>query len=82
MSGSDEGVRLLGPDLAARVQALAERYGVNAADILRDALEMGRSLAWQEEWFKRLEEGVASAERGDFADEGEIEAVLNRYKRT
>jgi predicted transcriptional regulator len=70
----------LSPDLSARVDALAKRRGTSRAEIIRDALELGRSLDWQEEWLRRVEAGIAAAEKGDFVDDAEIFALLSKYR--
>ncbi len=72
----------IAPDLLARVDALAARTTMSRDEIIRDALENGRSLAWQEEWLRRIEEGKAAADKGDFASPEELERVLNKYRPT
>ncbi len=72
----------LSPDLLARVDALAARTTMTREQIIRDALENGRSLAWQEEFLRRIEAGKAAADRGEFASPGDIERVLNKYRPT
>ena len=37
------------------------------------------SLAWQERWSAGVQDGIDDANRGDFADEDDIAAVLNRF---
>lgn len=68
------------PALVRRVDALVARTTLSRADILREALEEGRSLAWQEEWLRRVEAGNAAADRGDFATAEEIQRVLDKYR--
>ena len=72
--------QILSPDLMARVDALAARTTMTREEIIREALENGRSLAWQEEFVRRVEEGKAAADRGDFASPEEIERVLDKYR--
>lgn len=72
----------LAPDLMARVDALAARTTMTREEIVRDALENGRSLVWLEEWVASIEEGLAAAERGDFATDEEMELVLGKHRRT
>lgn len=38
-------------------------------------------LVWQEKWIAGVREGIEDADRGDFASEEEILAVLNRYRQ-
>lgn len=70
----------LAPDLSERVVALAARRGTSQDEILRDALEHGRSLDWQEEWLRRVEQGVAAADAGDFLDDAEMSALFAKYR--
>ena len=76
--------------LAEKLCELAAAHGVqvdfthpaNAALPIQDgnvAYDDPRSLAWQEKWVEGVEAGLADAERGDFAGEEEIAAVLNKY---
>lgn len=66
-------------DISRRIDSLVERSNLSRDQIVEDALAQGRSLAWQEQWVAGVLEGLAEADRGDFADDAEIEAVLNRY---
>jgi len=66
-------------DLSRRIDLLAERSKLTRGQIIEDALAHGRSLAWQERWIAGVEAGLAEADRGDFATEEEIAAVLNKY---
>ena len=71
----------ISPELMARVDALAARTAMTRAEIIREALEHGRSLAWQEEFLRRIEAGKAAADRGDFASDEDVARVLNKYRR-
>lgn len=66
-------------DISRRIDSLVERSNLSRDQIVEDALAQGRSLAWQEQWVAGVLEGLAEADRGDFANDAEIEAVLNRY---
>ena len=66
-------------DISRRIDSLVERSNLSRDQIVEDALAQGRSLAWQEQWVTGVLEGLAEADRGDFADDADIEAVLNRY---
>lgn len=68
-------------DLSRRIDRLTERSKLTRGQIIEDALAHGRSLAWQERWIAGVEAGLAEAEKGDFAAEEEIAAVLNKYGR-
>jgi len=65
-------------DMSHRIDSLVERSNLSRDQIVEDAPSQGRSLAWQEQWVSGLTEGLAEADRGEFASEAEIEAVLNR----
>jgi predicted transcriptional regulator len=66
-------------DISRRIDSLVERSSLSRDQIVEDALARGRSLAWQEQWVSGVMEGLAEAERGEFASEAEIETVLNKY---
>jgi predicted transcriptional regulator len=66
-------------DISRRIDSLVERSNLSRDQIVEDALAQGRSLAWQEQWVAGVLEGLAQADRGDFADDADIKAVLNRY---
>lgn len=66
-------------DLDRRINVLAERSTLTRGQIIEDALAHGRSLAWQERWIAGVQAGIDDAERGNFASEEEIAAVLTKY---
>ena len=68
------------PELQNRVAAIATRLGKTSADVIADALEYGHSIAWQEQFFEAVSEGVAAANRGEFATSDELERVRNKYR--
>lgn len=67
-------------DLSSRIDALAARLETSPSEIIRDALEHGHSVAWQEEWLRRVEMGIAAANSGDFVDEADIAALLAKHR--
>ncbi len=67
-------------DLAARIDALAARSNLSASDIVRDALENGRSIEWQERFLEKVALAIEEADRGAFANSQDIERVLNKYR--
>lgn len=69
------------PEMRARVEAIATRFGVNPAEIVADALENGHSLAWQEMYLEKVAAGLKAADQGDFATDEEIAAVRSKYRR-
>lgn len=68
-------------DLSRRLDSLAERASMTRAQIIEDALSHGRSLAWQEKWIAGLVAGLEDADRGNFATDEEIAAVLNKFSQ-
>jgi predicted transcriptional regulator len=66
-------------DISRRIDSLVERSNMSRDQIVEDALSQGRSLAWQEQWVSGVMEGLAEADRGEFVNEAEIEAVLTKY---
>lgn len=61
---------------------LAARSNLTRGQIIEDALSHGRTLAWHEKWIAGVQAGIEDADRGDFASEEEIAAVLNKFSRT
>jgi predicted transcriptional regulator len=82
MTKKSDTISLEDADLARRVDALVARTTLSREDIVREALEEGRSLAWQEEWLRRIEAGKTAADKGDLAAAEEIDRVLNKYRPT
>jgi predicted transcriptional regulator len=68
-------------DLNRRIEMLTSRSTLTRDQIIEDALSHGRSLAWQEKWVAGVQAGIEAADRGDFANEEEIAAVLNKYSQ-
>lgn len=66
-------------DLERRIDQLTARSSLTRGQIIEDALARGRSLAWHERWVAGVQEAIAEADRGDFATEEEIAAVLGKY---
>lgn len=69
-------------DLSQRIDALVASTSLTRGQIIEDALAHGRSLAWQEQWAKGVQEGIEAADAGRFATEEDIAAVLNKYSRS
>lgn len=65
--------------ISRRIDSLVERSNLSRDQIVEDALAQGRSLAWQEQWVAGVLEGLAEADRGEFASEAEIEAVSRAW---
>lgn len=66
-------------DISRRIDSLVERSNLSRDQIVEDALAQGRSLAWHEQWVIGVLEGLAEAERGEFASEAEIDAVCRAW---
>lgn len=75
-NGSD-----ISDDLNRRIETLTKRSTLTRSQIIEDALSHGRSLAWQEKWIAGVQDGLEDAERGNFASEEEIAAVLSKYNQ-
>jgi len=69
----------ISPELAQRIDALATQTSTTRARIIEDALN-GQSLAWQEEYARRVQDGAEAADRGDFATDAEMDAVFDKYR--
>jgi len=70
---------VISADLSRRIDAVAARSSMTRGQIIEDALAHGRSLAWHEKWIAGVQEGIAEAERGEFASDEELAAVLGKY---
>lgn len=70
----------IAPELQARVDAIAARSSLSAAEIVADALENGHSLEWQERFLDKVIAGIEAADRGEFAGRADVERVLNKYR--
>ncbi len=66
-------------DIDQRIDYVAAQTNLTRSQIVEEALSFGRSLAWQEQWIAGVKAGIADADKGDFASEDEIAAVLGRY---
>ena len=69
-------------ELRKRVEAIATRSNLTASEVIADALERGYSLEWQERFLAKVEQGLRSAENGDFASADEMRAVAEKYRPT
>ena len=67
-------------ELQARVDAIARRSGLSASQVVADALAKGYSLEWQERFLDKVAAGVEAADSGDFATDGDMARVLNKYR--
>ena len=67
-------------ELRARVEAIAARSSLSASEIIADALQHGHSLDWQERFLDKVAQGMASADRGEFASPDELARVVNKYR--
>ena len=72
----------LTPELRARVESIAARSTLSAAEVVADALENGHSLEWQERFIAKVANAIEAADRGDFASAAEVESVKNKYRPT
>ncbi|BDA82619.1 hypothetical protein Sa4125_01610 [Aureimonas sp. SA4125] len=70
----------ISPELRARVDAIAARSARSFAEVIEDALQNGHSLQWQGHFLDKVAEGIAAADRGDFASPDEVQRVLNKFR--
>ena len=77
MDKEDDGM-VADPELMRRVDALVARTTLSRDDIINEALR--GYLDWQEDFAQRVLEGIAAAERGDFADDKDIERVFAKHR--
>ena len=68
------------PELQSRIDAIAGRSSLSPSEVVKDALENGHSLAWQERFLDKVSRGVAQADAGQFASQSDKERVLNKYR--
>lgn len=67
----------LDDEILRSLDRLAERTERSRAELVRDALQDFLALqSWQ---FQKIEEGIAAAERGDFASDDEIARIAAKY---
>lgn len=67
----------LDDEILHSLDRLAERTERSRAEIVRHALQDFLALqSWQ---FQKIEEGIAAAERGDFASDDEIARIAAKY---
>ena len=64
------------PELEARLTDLATTQGRNPGELLQDAL--ARCLEDESQFLEAVERGIAAAQRGDFIDEEEMDARVER----
>lgn len=65
------------PDIRAGLHALAEEIHRPEADMLNEALA---AFLAHERWaIARMREGLAQAERGEFAPDEEVHALFDRF---
>lgn len=68
------------PEMQRRVTNIAQKSGLSETQVIIDALEHGHSLDWQESFHEKIRQGIAAADRGDFATEAEIDRVRQKYR--
>jgi predicted transcriptional regulator len=66
------------PALLRRVEALTARTQMSRDEIVNEALR--GYLDWQEDFVRRVQDGIDAADRGDFASEEDVERVFNKYR--
>jgi predicted transcriptional regulator len=67
-------------DLKARIDAIAARSRLSAAEVVADALENGHSIEWQERFLDKVAQGIDAADRDEFASPAELARIVNKYR--
>ena len=63
----------------ARLRQLAENTGRDQSELAREAFQ--QYLDVQEWQINGIREALAAADRGEFADDAEIEAIFDKYAK-
>lgn len=66
-------------DLKARIETYAQMTGRSKSHVAMEAL--AEYLDWRTPQIANLKEAIAAADRGEFATEGEVEAVMQRHAK-
>lgn len=66
----------LDAELQGKLSHLASRLGRKEVDVVQDALE--RYIEYETDFLEAVERGIAAADRGEFVDQDEVEARLER----
>jgi predicted transcriptional regulator len=67
-------------ELKARIDAIAARSSLSAAEVVADALENGHSIEWQERFLDKVAQGIDAADRNEFASPADLARVVNKYR--
>ncbi|WP_375452697.1 CopG family ribbon-helix-helix protein [uncultured Devosia sp.] len=67
-------------DLKARIDVIAARSSLSAAEVVADALENGHSIEWQERFLDKIAQGIDAADKGEFASPADLARVVNKYR--
>jgi predicted transcriptional regulator len=70
----------LSPDKEARLRQLAKRTGKDAAQVVEEAVD--RMLEYDEHFLAAVEEGRASARRGDLLEHDEVVRRIEQMFRS
>jgi predicted transcriptional regulator len=65
--------------MLARLEAIAKSRALPRDRVVQEALEA--FLEFEEAQIARIKEGIAQADRGEFASPAEIERVFAKYRR-
>lgn len=68
------------PDLQAKLSLLAAQQGRDAAELVQDALT--RYVEDETSFLEGVDEGIAAAERGEFVEEEEMDARVERMLKS
>ena len=78
MSGRNFSVRIE-DDKLDEIDAVAKARARSRNFVVAEAIE--RYLAEERRWIAQVKEGLAAAEAGDFASEGEVAALFEGFER-
>ncbi len=67
-------------ELQSRIASIAARSSRSVSEVVAEALENGRSLDWQEWFLDKVAQGIAAADRAEFASSADLERVRNKYR--
>jgi predicted transcriptional regulator len=66
----------LNPDLEAKLTELASQQGKDTEELVVDAVER---MVHYDQWFMReVEKGKSAADRGELADQADVQKLLDR----
>ena len=68
----------IAPDTKSRVEKLAADTNRSAQEIVTEAVEA--YLEFESDYLRRVQRGLAEADRGEFASENQVKAAFAKFK--